>query len=263
MSTILDEYITTAPSAQHAIDLFKGEWSSILPAELGIESGGAAGLFDDPRIGWFMNQIGPVDGRSVLELGPLEAGHTATFERAGAGSVVAVEGNTRAYLKCLVVKELLGLKRSRFLLGDIVEHLKEDGPAYDIGIASGVLYHMRNPAELVQLLAGRCRTVFVWTHYWDADRVGRLAGHKQFGKLQPAEHAGFSYRAIRRSYDEALSWSGFCGGSADHANWLPRQDLLDCFDHFGLQVQGIEFDQPDHPNGPALALWATNRRHLP
>lgn len=260
MTDILDAYVTSAPTPRHAVDIFKGEWSSILPPHLGVDSGGGAGVFDDGRIHWFLNRIGPIAGRSVIELGPLEGGHTWMLEKAGAGSIVAVESNTRAYLKCLVVKELLGMQRSRFLLGDFVEHLAADDTSYDIGIASGVLYHMRNPARLVELLARRCREVLVWTHYFDAERTAEVPAHAAtFAAPEAAEHAGFRHTLVRKGYGAALGWQGFCGGSAEYACWMPRADLLACLAHFGFEVTGIEFDHREHPNGPALALHAVRR----
>src|SRR5688500_14163804 len=79
---ILDAYIHTAPSPQTAADIFKGEWSSRLPVA-GLESGGAE-LFNDERVKWGVEQIGGVEGKTVLDLGPLEGGHSAMFERLGA-----------------------------------------------------------------------------------------------------------------------------------------------------------------------------------
>lgn len=40
------------------------------------------------------------------------------LEQAGAAEVVAVEANTRSFLKCLCIKEVLGMRAVRFLLGD-------------------------------------------------------------------------------------------------------------------------------------------------
>ena len=49
---LADRFITTAPSPQNAIDLFKGEWASIFPPPLEKNSGGYAQLFkDDPKGG--------------------------------------------------------------------------------------------------------------------------------------------------------------------------------------------------------------------
>ncbi len=38
------------------------------------------------------------------------------LENMGASSVIAIEANSRAYLKCLITKEILNLRCSRFLI---------------------------------------------------------------------------------------------------------------------------------------------------
>ena len=63
-ATILDSYATGAPSAQAAVDIFKGEWSSALPADLGVEAG-TVGLFEDARITWVLERLGSVEGASA------------------------------------------------------------------------------------------------------------------------------------------------------------------------------------------------------
>ena len=121
---ILDQYVTTTPSPQNAVDIFAGEWSSKLPEPFAEVRAGSALLFADARLEWGLTQLGGVTGKTVLELGPLEGGHTYMLEQGGAASVVAIEANTRAYLKCLITKELLGLKRARFLCGNFVAFLQ-------------------------------------------------------------------------------------------------------------------------------------------
>ena len=70
-SAILDQYVQGAPDDQKALDIFAGEWSSAMPPEYAGLAAGAAALFEDPRLQWGIEQLGGVDGASVLELGPL------------------------------------------------------------------------------------------------------------------------------------------------------------------------------------------------
>lgn len=44
----LDEYVKSAPSPRNAVDIFKGEWSSLLPPPV---TGGAIPLFTDVKVG--------------------------------------------------------------------------------------------------------------------------------------------------------------------------------------------------------------------
>lgn len=254
---ILDNYVSSAPNQQHALDIFKGEWSSKLPAPLATLEAGSALLFEDARIEWCAAQLGGFEGKTVLELGPLEAGHTYMIERLGAAAIVSIEANTRAYLKCLIVKELLQLKCTRFLCGDFVEYLRTNQTKFDICIASGVLYHMRNPAELIALAAKASDRLFIWTHYYDQAIISKNPNlaHK-FSSGVPNEYAGFQHTLYRQEYKAALDWTGFCGGSEMLSHWLSRDDIIACLRHFGLNNIQSNFEAPDHPNGPSFAITA-------
>ena len=254
---ILDQYIRSAPSPQHILDIFKGEWSSKLPASLTELQAGAALLFEDPRIEWCAAKLGSFEGKTVLEFGPLEAGHTYMIERLGAAKIVSIEANTRAYLKCLIVKELLELKRAHFLCGDFVEYLRTNQTKFDVCLASGVLYHMSNPVELIALAAKASDRLFIWTHYYDHAKISDNPNlvHK-FSDGVPADYAGFRHTLYRQEYKAALDWQGFCGGNESFSHWLSRDDVLTCLRYFGLKDIEIDFDHPDHPNGPSFALTA-------
>jgi hypothetical protein len=250
--SILDEYVTTAPSPQNAVDVFAGEWSSQLP---GL-SAGPIPLFADDRVKWALDQLGGVSGAQVLELGPLEGGHSFMLAEAGA-SVLAVESQTRAYLKCLIAKELLGMPAARFVLGDFMAYLRDTDERFDLVFASGVLYHMRNPVETIALTARAASSLFLWTHYYDEEIVRPSALlSPRFTSESASSYEGFEHTLHRFEYESALQLKGFCGGSAPHSNWLSRADLMAALEHFGWRVKAVAFDTPDHPHGPALALVA-------
>ena len=254
---ILDSYVRSAPSPQNALDIFQGEWASRFPAPLAEARAGQVSLFEDPRIDWADKVLGGMEGKAILELGPLEAGHSYMLERLGASSISAVEANTRAYLKCLVAKELLGLQRTRFLCGDFIEYLRVQPPRFDVAIASGVLYHMRQPIELLALLSGVADRLLLWTHHYEPAAVAK-AEHlrRRFGEHVEAEVSGFKHTLHRYSYLEALDSHGFCGGSAEYSQWLSRADILGALEHFGYRRIEIAFDDAAHPNGPAFAVAA-------
>jgi len=254
-----EHYVTTAPSPQQALDIFKGEWTSRLPAPLDGCKAGDLPLFGDPRIQWAVDRFGGVADRRVIELGPLEGGHSWMLEQLGAAHVTAVEASTRAFLKCLTVKELTGLRRVSFLCGDSVAYLRDlaADQRFDVGIASGILYHLVNPIELIALLAARCDRVFLWTAYYDETRIRqrpKLAARFQ-GSVS-ATHAGFAHTLYRHRYRTALFMPGFSGGSARYSHWLTRDTILAACRHVGLTEIETAFEEPDHPNGPAFALVA-------
>jgi hypothetical protein len=255
--SILDVYTHEPPSISNALELFAGQWSSKLPGELGVLGPGPVPLFEDNRIDWLVAQLGGIEGFDVLELGPLEAGHSYMLEQAGAAHITAIEANSRAFMRCLLVKEIVGLSRTSFLYGDFVPWLKANDTHYDLTLASGVLYHMVDPAGFLADMARSSDRVFIWTQYHDAEIIGaspRLAA--KFPSHEVATIDGVSYTKHRYEYEAALSLAGFCGGNQPHSTWLGRDDILTLLAHFGLTEISIAFEEPDHPNGPAFSLLA-------
>lgn len=252
---ILSEYIEGMPSDQDALDIFEGEWSSELPGPWKKLRAGSIPLFEDPRIDWAAEQLGGFRGQRVIELGPLEAGHTYMLESMGAESVLAIEGNRRAYLKCLIVKEVLNLKCSRFLLGDFVSFLRENNTSFDVCLASGVLYHMHRPAELIHLISRASNKVILWTHYYDKTIIENNATlAPKFSGSVRQNYNGFNHFLHEYLYKEALDWGGFCGGSHSYSYWMSRDDILASLRFFGFQDLRIGFEQPNHPNGPSFCV---------
>ncbi|MBW4446672.1 MAG: class I SAM-dependent methyltransferase [Spirirestis rafaelensis WJT71-NPBG6] len=254
---ILDYYITSTPSIQNALNIFKEEWTSKLPGDLASLQAGQLPLFEDSRIEWAVKQLGGVEGKRILELGPLEAAHTYMLEQMGAASITSVESNTRAYLKCLIIKEVMQLKHAHFLCGDFVEYLRSNPGKFDICFACGVLYHMANPAELISLIAKVSDQVFLWTHYYDHEIISRQPNHAhRFPNSISAEHDGFKHTLYRQEYSTALNSMSFCGGSNKFSYWMSREDILASLRHVGLSDIQVYFDKSDHPAGPDIALTA-------
>jgi len=201
--------------------------------------------------------LGGVRDREVLELGPLEAGHSYMLEKAGARSIVAIEANTRAYLKCLIAKEVVGLQRARFLLGDFEDYLRGCSERFDAALASGVLYHVRQPVELIHNLGRVADRVFIWTQYYVKERVEAIPHMvHRFGESHVAEYAGFRHTLHRYDYGDFLDTTRFAGGSEEFSHWLTREDLLGALRHAGFDDIRIGEEDLQHANGPAISLVA-------
>lgn len=244
-----------APSVQAAIDIFRGNWASDLSGVLGVEGTGVSGLFDrDDRPALAAGTLGAngrLDGLSVLELGPLEGGHTRALEQLGASEVTAVESNVEAYLKCLVIKEVCGLERSRFLLGDVVAYLRGEPRRFDLVFCSGILYHMADPLALIEQVARTTDRCFVWTHVFRPDH--------QRVPYRCVRHAVGGYEASYWSHDYGDKTAGFWGGNRSSASWLEREELLGAFRHFGLDEIVVHRDDTTSPNGPNITFSARRR----
>jgi hypothetical protein len=250
-ATPFRHYVRSGDYRRNAVDLLPG-WNHGLPPEAGVDVGGG-GLYNDNRVLWALEQHGGVAGARVLELGPMEAGHSYMLERAGA-SVDAVEANGLAFLKCLVVKELVGLK-ARFYLAEANCWLRESSETYDLAVASGVLYHMRDPLTLLELLAQKAPALFLWTHYVE-DSERAAAERDNLPYLSIDRRFGFDVRLFERSYFNAEASAAFCGGVFDNPRWMFREDLLRVLGALGYDDIRIAFEERTHQNGPCFSVYA-------
>ena len=252
---VFEHYNDKFPTNQNAVDAIPG-WSTSLPAEFGVTAG-TLNVFNDNRISWAAECFGSLENKSVLELGPLEAGHTIHLERLGA-YVTAIEANKLAFLRCLVMKEIVGLTRAKFLLGDFVKWLEASPVTYDLIVASGVLYHMRDPLRLLELTSMRSDALFLWTHYV-SDEAMPLGDPR---RVVLAEHPrvvdfnGVRVRLYQRTYAEAQVSPAFNGGFVDDHSWMHREDILAVLKSLGYTEILVAQDTPNHINGPAFSVFA-------
>ncbi len=255
-ANILDQIVTSYPSEQNALDIFRDEWLSMMPANRRDLRAGRIPLFDDPKVHWALAELGGVRNQRVLELGPLEAAHSYILQNAGAASVVAIESNTRAFLKCLIVKNLFHLDRVDFRCGNFLSYLEHNTERFDTIMASGVLYHMTNPVEMLELVSKATSRLFIWTHYYDEAIVSNHPGvcHR-IREHWRASHAGFAHTLHRYEYKEALNVN-FAGGLKSYSCWMEREEILACLRHFGFTDIRISFEERDHPHGPCFAFVA-------
>jgi hypothetical protein len=246
------------PSSQSALDIFAGSWWTTMPAGSGLLAGKNPG-FEDTRCGW-VNDITPLAGKSILELGPFEAYNTWQFAQLEPRKLVSVEANRFNYLKCLVVKEIFGFN-SHFLHGDICKYLQESD-YFDFIWASGVLYHQTDPLNLLQLASAKTDRLYIWTHYFDEgcssspqQGPGFQAHHNSKVTLCGEEFVYYYRTYFLEDFDNSLplNWSS---GTAPFANWLTRSDVIRALNLLGFhdvrfQVDGIRLDDL-----PVIALLA-------
>ena len=251
---IKDRIIRKNPSPQTALDIFKGIWISQLPGDFAAYEAGTTPLFNDQRIPAAVEYLGSIQGLNVLDLGPLEGGQAYVLEQMGARSVVSVEANSLLYLKCLVAKEILGLTRVKFLCGDVVEYLKQTSTQFDMCVASGILYHMGDPVELLWLLSQRVEKLLIWTHYFDEIDTPR----NKIRNFKPPARRSFkdkSYNYHRIEYGSGLLTNVFCGGTASYGTWMTKDGILTALHEFGYSDVNV-IDDGDTISGPFLLLTA-------
>lgn len=252
IAALHDKYETRSPSPQTAVDLFD-TWTVAFPPDCGVQAG-TLPLYSDPRFGWMLAQMGgDLTGQTVLELGPLEASHTYLLERHGAAEIIGIEAHRQAFLKCLVAKEILGLHRARFQLGDCVKYLETTDRRFDLIFASGVLYHMADPVRLLDAMAAKTRSFVLWTHYFDPSAMPQGDPRRSaFDRhVQTVQRGDLALRLHRRSYHRAWSARSFCGGPEDCHYWMERDQIIALCRQLGFGQVTVGCEDPDHPGGPA------------
>ncbi|WP_339756199.1 class I SAM-dependent methyltransferase [uncultured Hoeflea sp.] len=254
------QYEMRLPSHQNAIDLLPG-WSSAFAPELGLKAGPIP-LFGDQRILAALDSYGSIEGKTILEVGPLEGMHTSILNAGDPARIDAIEANKHCYLRCLVTKEILKLNRANFYLGDIGKWLDETGTVYDLTIASGVLYHMHDPADFLKKIAARSNALFIWTHFYDEAAMppSDLRNLPFSGKVEVRDLDGLKLHYHERSYQHANTNASFCGGMRDRHYWMRKDEILSLLTHFGY-VDIVELNvNLDHAGGPCVSVFAKKRR---
>ena len=171
------------------------------------------------------------------------------LDRAGAKSIIAIEGSKSAYLKCLIAKEVLDIKSAHFLLGNFVPWLEKDGRRFDAIWASGVLYHMTEPLRLLELISARTDKLYLWTHFYGDDAV------PSYVKERKVPFAGTTVSQYERPYfmpHRRMS----CGGVFTGRAWLRRSDILKALETLGFKRIEIDFEDFAGELGPSFAIVA-------
>ena len=247
--------VLDAPSKQLMVDTIVG-WSSAFPASTGLFAGGIP-LFEDSRVAWALSVIGGAKGKSALELGPLEGGHSYMLSRAGASHVTAIEANRDCWLKCLITKEVMNLSNVEFLLGNFMPWLNNSTQYFDIIFAAGILYHLTQPVDLLHMIGEKANAVHIWTHYIPDEELNINGGWSESIYRRELRFVrGRNIRHYLKAYGEVVKTAAYCGGVYGHATWLQREDILVELRSAGFTKIEIAFEDLEHPHGPCFALAA-------
>ena len=207
----------------------------------GVHYGGSYDAANDPRLALFFRDVS-IEGKRVLELGPLEGGHTLAFARAGADEIVAVEGRRDNHMRCLLTKDLFGLDNVTFQLGDIRDVTRSTHGAFDVAIALGVLYHLPNPDHLLRQLVEIAPLTLLWTHVADK-------GHPEKASEGQLDSQFGTFRGKILAEDTTLTLAAMDRDII----WLYRQDLLDLIKAVGFRQCRILKEWPTGSSlGPSL-----------
>ena len=129
------------------------------------------------------------------------------LQKAGVKSLTAIESNSSAFQKCLITKEVFKLNKVNFLFGDFQKYLEETKHNYDFILASGVLYHLKDPVDFLESILNKSNAFFVWTHFYEEGFCKRFS--EQFSEELEIKFAGKTYLASKHSYNESNQLNTF------------------------------------------------------
>jgi hypothetical protein len=173
-----------------------------------------------------LNDIIPLDGKSVIEFGPSDGNHTAALLSLGANPLTLVEGRGENVVKLLVAKWVMGwdqveVNYDNFQIPGIWAKRR-----YDVVYAHGVYYHCQNPLIFLDMLASLGDSIFVGG--WCATDL------KPSTPWTNVDYGGCSYRL--KPYSESHH---FLSG-LDKTSWMMDADeMIEFFERRGFAVDVI------------------------
>lgn len=211
---------------------------------------------DDPFIHFLAENVGGFDGKTVLELGPYEAFHTNSLCKKGAAKIVAIEGNPRNLLKCLIVKNHYQLHAAQFLLGDFLKYLKQTDERFDFILAAGVLYHSAHPIALLNQITAKSNNIGICTSLYDPDNITFQMSGKTRDVVINGTDPFMLYHRTNPTHKTKDSKFGL-----EKSAWLISEEGLLRF----LEFRGFEFEifrkgRCDETGAHRIRLCATKKR---
>lgn len=176
---------------------------------------------------------------------------------AGAAKIVAIESNSKAFLRCLLVQNALKFD-AEFMFGDFRPVLAKRDQKFDLIVASGVLYHMADPVSLLEDMAAGSDSLCLWTHYYDPELATTNARMKRHLSTEPtiSEFHGMTVETHRHDYLQFLDGPKYAGGTAPYSQWMTRESLIGVLEYLGMTVI-VGMEDRSHEAGASILLYAT------
>lgn len=220
----------------------RGPWFTRFSID-GVDYGGETSFADEYRIRDFERTFPDTD--HILELGSLEGGHTFELIKRPGRSVVAVEGRADNVERARYARRCLRATEVRFVHANLETTPLRRFGRFDVVYCSGLLYHLPDPAALLDQFAAVAPATFVATHYARDDEVDAVL-HGMPG----------------RWYSE-LGLGDPLSGMSARSFWPARDALLDRIRSAGFVRVEVLHDAPEHPNGAHISLAAWTDGGLP
>lgn len=180
---------------------------------------------------------------SLADLGCLEGGYSVGFARAGF-KVTGIEARDRNLECCRYVERDSGLSNLRFVKDD-ARNVAEYGP-FDVVFCCGLLYHLDQPREFLQILAGSTRRLLILdTHYAEV-RVPPAYAAALSGLVAHEGNVGRWYHEFAEdATDDEIRDARWSSWGNRRSFWIERTHLLQDLVEVGFDVVYEQQDTDD------------------
>jgi 2-polyprenyl-3-methyl-5-hydroxy-6-metoxy-1,4-benzoquinol methylase len=206
---------------------------------------------------------GDFTGTEFLDLGCLEGYFSFESARHGA-NVLGIDGKIINLKKCEFVKSVLGVGNVRFALDDAMAVTQAKYGTFDVVLALGLLYHLRDPFTFVANMAEICRRFLVLdTHITLVDQPPVIKGkwRPELSDLHDLEfggktYAGRLYREFTPGTEQVeKDLSSTASLSDDYSVWLTEESLVAILRDAGFE----QIDKVVYPTRETLR-WSDVQR---
>ena len=186
---------------------------------------------------------------SLVDLGCLEGAYSVEFARMGF-NVTGMEVRDSNFACCQYVKDNCNLPNLKFVQDNVQNISNYD--AFDISYCSGLLYHLHNPREFLEKLAGKTKKVLILQTHFSLENLDPK-GFYNSALSENTFHEGLLGRwfndrpenLTRDQLDDAR-WASF---DQSKSFWIDKNNLiallkllgfntvLEQYDHFEEQVK--------------------------
>lgn len=195
-----------------------------------------------------LNEIFPLKGKTVIEMGPQEAAHTIMMHNFGAKQIISLEGRLTNYIKCCIIKNIYELNNVKFYFEDLrSSDLKKYG-AFDVCLCSGILYHLPEPQDLIAKISEVAPRILINSH----------VATEEFPKTETIEISLGKNKYRAKNVEEYNIDTEIAEGLQRFSLWLFRDDLIKLLQDVGYNKVKILNNWNDGgPNkAPAITVYA-------
>lgn len=195
-----------------------------------------------------LNEIFPLKGKTVIEMGPQEAAHTIMMHNFGTSKITSLEGRLSNYIKCCIIKNIYELNNTKFYLEDLRScDLKKYG-SFDVCLCSGILYHLLEPQELVAKISEVSPRILINSH----------VATENFPISEMSEVFWKENKYRTKTMEEGNIETEPAMGLQRFSRWLYRDDLIKLLYDVGYHKVNVLNDWiGGGPNkAPAITIYA-------